>query len=350
MSSISFNLRVVSDRTDVPLLRGAMLKLDNGLMQAQVNENLGGELFSISANHVNYLASYEWISPIRFSESRTYGSPIIDWLSEYRGGWQVLFPNAGNEATVKNVPLPFHGEFARTKVEIVHHSNLELTVRAGVRLPLILTRTYRLIANSTVLQIEQEVTNESEFEMPFIWGEHPAFSLPSGSKIKMPIGPLTVDLNEAGTLQDIIVGTKSTWPMLKGKAGTEVDLSVVPDHAVERLCYLHDRPEGWVAMTYGDQLLGLSWDIEAFPHMWMWQEIGGPGFPWFGRSNITALEPASTWPSHGLDVAIKAGQAFTVKPGEKKTAWTTFSLSSLPSSSIDKVTDIDSTGIFTTTN
>jgi hypothetical protein len=83
--------------------------------------------------------------------------------------------------------------------------------------------------------------------------------------------------------------------------------------------------------------------------MWMWQEIQGPSFPWFGRSAITALEPASTWPSYGLDAAIKNGQAFTIKPGEKKSSWITFSLSGLGANAISEVSNIDQSGNFTIT-
>ena len=326
-----------------------MLELDNGILRVQVNEELGGEVFSITANGKNFLASYDWNSPVPATKSRSYGNARLDWLSDYRGGWQVLFPNAGNDATVEGVPLPFHGEFCRTKVEVVEHSATKLVIAAGTRIPLVLTRTYSLLPGESVLLIEQQVSNDSDLEWPFIWGEHPAFSLPPGSKINMPVGPVTADLNDAGLLQDISIGAKGSWPLLKSKAGSEVDLSTVPDGGVERLYYLHDRPEGWVAMTHGTDLIGLAWDLQAFPHMWMWQEIQGPSFPWFGRSAITALEPASTWPSYGLDAAIKNGQAFAIKPGEKKSSWITFALSGLGANAVSEVSNIDQSGNFTIT-
>ena len=326
-----------------------MLVLDNGFLRVQINEELGAEIFSIEAKGKNFLASYDWKSPVPSVTSRTYGSAIQDWLSDYRGGWQVLFPNAGNDATIEGVPLPFHGEFGRTHVQVLEHSATRLVVSAGARIPLVLTRSYTLLPGESVLFIEQEVSNESQTEWPFIWGEHPAFSLPPGSKIKMPVGPVTADLNEAGPLQDIPMGAEGSWPLIENKTGSKADLSTVPGGGVERLCYLHDRPEGWVAMTHGEDLIGLSWDLQAFPHMWMWQEIQGPSFPWFGRSAITALEPACTWPSYGLETAIKTGQAFSVKPGEKKRSWTTFALSNLEAFAISSVSNIDKNGNFTTT-
>ena len=132
------------------------------------------------------------------------------------------------------------------------------------------------------------------------------------------------------------------------RVGGQIDLSVVPEAEIERLCYLHDRPEGLAAMQHGKKVIGISWDLEAFPHLWFWQEIGGKGFPWFGRAQITAIEPASTWPSFGLEAAIKSGQAFYLKPGEVRSAWTTFSVSTVAAKDIMKIKSVDSKGTFHT--
>ena len=295
-----------------------------------------------------FLADFDWSSPIQSSKSSTYGSAILDWLSEYRGGWQVLFPNAGNENTVMGVPLPFHGEFGRTETTVVSKKKSELVIKAGTRLPLVLTRTYKLVPNKPILQIKQSVSNESDSPIPFIWGEHPAFSLPRGSKINLPTGPILVDANEMGELQDVKPGSTGTWPTVPDRVGGQIDLSVVPEADIERLCYLHDRPEGWAAMQHGKKVIGISWDLEAFPHLWFWQEIGGKGFPWFGRAQITAIEPASTWPSFGLEAALKSGQAFYLKPGEVRSAWTTFSVSTVAAKDIMKIKSVDSKGTFHT--
>ena len=130
-------------------------------------------------------------------------------------------------------------------MDILEQTETKLVVRAGSRLPLILTRTFELSPDSAVLKISQEVKNGSEMEMPFIWGEHPAFSLPPGSKIKIPIGPITADLNQTDVAQDVKVGAKGLWPNIAGKDNQDIDLSIVPRSRSERLCFLHDRPEGW---------------------------------------------------------------------------------------------------------
>jgi hypothetical protein len=45
--------------------------------------------------------------------------------------------------------------------------------------------------------------------------------------------------------------------------------------------------------------------------------------PWYGRARITALEPATQFPAHGLEQAVTQGQAHIIQPGEvRETALT----------------------------
>jgi galactose mutarotase-like enzyme len=326
-----------------------MLVISNGFLDVRINDKLGAEVEFIGTEGKNYLAFYDWKTPTRYSSSHSYGDPLLDFMSDYRGGWQTLFPNAGNSAEINGVPLPFHGEFSRTQVQVLKHDKNSLTVQAGSRLSLVLTKTYRLIENESILSIEQEVHNESQIEMPFIWGEHPAFALPAGSKIQMPQGQVHVEEIENGIFSDLVAGSSGTWPTINNKKNNLTDLSIIPSNPTERLCYLNDRSEGWVAMTHNSELIGLSWDLEAFPHLWFWQQIGGPSFPWYGRADITAIEPASTWPSYGLNKAIERNQAFNLMPGERKKSWITFSLAGKGSQAIKEVSSIDRLGNFTFT-
>ena len=49
-------------------------------------------------------------------------------------------------------------------------------------------------------------------------------------------------------------------------------LDRVPATAVERVCYLPDRPAGWAAVrdVADGQGVGLAWDLDVFPHLWLW--------------------------------------------------------------------------------
>ncbi|MDH3308549.1 MAG: hypothetical protein OEO77_13660, partial [Acidimicrobiia bacterium] len=85
----------------------------NGHLMVELNERLGGEITRIQHRNDDLLASYDWTSPVGVARSVTYGDETLDWLSDYRGGWQLLAPNAGTACEIDGVPLPFHGEWSR---------------------------------------------------------------------------------------------------------------------------------------------------------------------------------------------------------------------------------------------
>ena len=77
-----------------------------GPFVVEIDERLGGEITRVRYDTAELLAVYDWKSPVRVSSSSGYGDPKLDWLSEYRGGWQLLVPNAGAACVVDGVPLP----------------------------------------------------------------------------------------------------------------------------------------------------------------------------------------------------------------------------------------------------
>lgn len=299
-----------------------MLELARGDFRVVIDDEKGGEIVHLGLVAQNMLAQYDWPSPVPASQSRSYGSDSQDWLSEYRGGWQSLFPNAGPACVVQQVPLPFHGEWSRSRLATVSHSKDAATLVGAARLPLKMARTYSILPDVNGVRVTQEVVSEADVPVPFIWGEHPAFAPSPGAVIHLPRGPIHAHPEVIGLRQDIDPGQQGTWPHLPGD-GVLIDVSRVPSHPMERLCYLPDRPAGWAVITDGDLAIGLAWDTKAFPHLWLWQQQGGTAFPWYGRAAITAIEPASHWPAVGLADAVSSGQAMWLLPGEAATSWFT---------------------------
>ena len=79
-------------------------------MRVVANPDLGAEITHLGGGDgANLLYMGQWKTPLRASESYSYGSQLLDWLSEYRGGWQELFPNAGGAGDV----LGCSGSFSR---------------------------------------------------------------------------------------------------------------------------------------------------------------------------------------------------------------------------------------------
>ena len=270
----------------------------------------------------NVLYMGDWKTPLPARISRTYGNDALDWLSEYRGGWQELFPNGGGSGTVMDVPIPFHGEVSRAIWEWEWtQEGVAARMICPARLPLVLERNMRLDPDRPVLYIDEKVTNESEVEVPYLWGHHPAYGPPvadARAHIDLPAGRVVADAGFDTPLVDLSPGSEHTWPTGQNRKGEPVDLSVVPMPNVQRLVYVDELYEPWYALRNPAQKIGvgLAWEKVTFPHLWLWQEIGGAGMPWYGRAQITALEPATQWPSYGLAKAIESGTARWLEPGQ----------------------------------
>ncbi len=309
-----------------------MILLANEHIEVQLDPDHGAEILSVRRpGGPNVLATYDWVSPVWASRSTSYGDAETDWLSEYRGGWQELFPNAGAACRVEGVPLPFHGEVSRARWAVHDQGADHVTLTTGTRLPMVLERRMWLAPDAPALRIESTVRLEGDAEQPFLWGHHPAFLATSGATIDMP-STVTLRTDEGYVVPhlDLALGATGRWPSIATRSGAgTADLSAISEGPVERLAYLSDfGAEPWAAIRGVAPGLGvaMAWDAATFPHAWFWWEVGGPGHPWHGRSRIVAIEPATAVPSDGLAAAIERGQAHRVGPGDTYRTWLTMRL------------------------
>ncbi len=308
-----------------------MIRLSNDSIEVDIDPVGGGQIMSVQRpGRPNVLASYSWRSPLPASRSASYGDEASDWLSEYRGGWQELFPNAGAASTVEGVPLPFHGEVSRARWRVDEQTDQAIVISTPARLPLLLERRMRLVPDRAVLLVEETVRSESEDALPFLWGHHPAFRAEDGARIDLPSS--TVVLADDGfdpDLNDVDPGARGAWPTIDGHAGGSVVLDRVPKGPVQRLAYLTQLgSEPWAAIRdiESGEGMGMAWDGATFPHAWFWWEIGGPGHPWHGRARIVAIEPNTSYPADGLGAAIERGEAHWMAAGDEHRTWLTMSL------------------------
>ena len=276
-----------------------------GLLAVVLDENCGGEIVRVLYRDNDLLASYDWPSPIGVSQSTTYGDAKLDWLSEYRGGWQLLVPNAGAACEISGVPLPFHGEWSRTRVTVRGRGADHVVVTAGTRLPLTVEREVRVATDPDRVVVHTTIANASTEPVPFIWGEHPAFAVETGDEIDFP----TAEIFDADG------ASVGRWPSLSdGRHLGRVDAT----RPCESVYYLAGFSQGWAAIRRQHLGVALAWNVDDFPYTWLWHEIGSPGFPFYGRASIVAVEPASSWPGAGLSGAIERGQAIVLQPREQR--------------------------------
>ena len=279
-----------------------MITLQSDRLVVRINEQLGAEIAQISSNGIDLLAYYDWDSPVAVGRSSSYGKHRHDWLSEYRGGWQLLIPNAGSECEVDGVNLPFHGEWSRTHVDVVVHTESMVRVRAGTRLPITVTREISLCTNPDRVEITTTVHNPSSESTSFIWGEHPAFRASDGDIIDLP----------AKSVADVSGTPLGVWPLAES---ARLDV-IVDTKPLESVHFITDLDSGWAALRRSDIGIAMAWEAKDFPHVWLWRENGSKGFPFYGRASLVAIEPACTWPGVGLAEARHRGQAINLVPNE----------------------------------
>lgn len=306
-----------------------MIRLDNGLLAVELAPERGAEVRYLGPpGGGNLLFWQDSEVPLPASRGIGYGSDELDWLSEYRGGWQELFPNAGASCVLDGVPLPFHGEVSTARWEVLDRGPREAALRTGTRLPLVLRRRLRLADDRPVLMIEETASNVSDQPVDFVWGQHPAFEARPGARLDLPggTGHVALDFDPPGN--DLRPGGIGEWPFVPGKRAGTVDLRQGPTGCCERVVYLAGLPAGWAAVRYpaAGVGVGLGWDLGTFPNAWLWTEVGGAGFPWFGRYRILAVEPATAWPNDGLAAARERGQAHRLAPGAEWSTWLTVAL------------------------
>lgn len=305
--------------------RRGPIELRSKAMVVDVDPAAGGEVTRVSRpGGINALARYGWESPCRDRRSATYGDSQHDWLSRYRGGWQELIPNSGAACVVDGVPMSFHGDASLAEWTVLSAAGDRCELRCPTRLPLVVERTMEIDAERPVLRVEEQVVNESDLELAFLWGHHPVFPAVAGARLDLPACVVEPETSIAAGAAP----GRSKWPHLRLFDGTLVDLREVLDRPLERVVYLSEMAGSWAAVRQPGAVPGvaMAWDPETFPCMWIWLQRHSPDFPHFGRSEMLGLEPHAAWPFDGLAAAIERGRALRIGAGETRRSWLTMTL------------------------
>ncbi len=305
------------------------LQIENDLLAATLLLDKGADIYELiyKPKDIDVL----WKAPWGMKESGRGFDSAFDshtaWLEAYAGGWQVLFPNGGFPNEYKGAKLGFHGEASMKawEYDIVSQSAAAVECQLSTRLsrsPYTIDRWLRLEAGSPILHIRERITNGAGEPMDCMWSHHPAYGAPFLSehcRIDTAAARLLADDEYAGAANPLTPGQARAWPMFDA-----LDMSRVPppDQPRDLLAYLTDFDTGWYAIT-NTQLglgIGLAWDASVFPYAWFWQELNSsPGFPFYKRSYVIAIEPASSIPGQGLTaVMAKTGTQLTLEPGESR--------------------------------
>jgi hypothetical protein len=251
------------------------------------------------------------------------------WLEHYEGGWQLIFPNGGDECRYKGAPLNFHGEASVLPWDyrVLRKSSSCVSVEFAVQLyrsPFLVRRTVTIERSLAAVLLHETIENRAEEDMHYMWGQHPAFGAPllaGGCRLQIPARTFIAHDTDYGVYSRVAPATRSAWPRVAGKKHP-VDLSVIPPSGdrVMEFGYLTGLEEGWYTLANSSLGFGfgLAWPKTIFPYLWFWQELRGSfGFPWHGRCYVMAVEPFSSIPGFGLEQCIAAGTAPVLAAGAK---------------------------------
>ncbi len=298
-----------------------MITLSTAHAELSLDPDHGAEIVSIARiAGTNVLAHHaDWIEPARSRDGAQYGNDVTSWLSNYRGGWQELFPNNGKASAASG--MPFNGEASTAGWALRYHTASECTVEFTTRESLTLSRRVTLHPDRPTVTVTEKVRNIGDTLQRFAWGHHPVFPLHHGAAIDLPVCSTGLD---TGSLP-FDPPVQESWPRLG-----ETDLSRVDTSVPHRLTFHHGLRRGWAAYrpppSSGADGVAMSWDVGTWPSVWLWTHYRGQGFPWFGRAQFVGIEPHSSWPNDGIDGAICRGQHLSLGPSRTRSTWLTVTI------------------------
>ena len=329
MNSRNYGCRITSD---VIIKGNKVVIMENNLLKVTILADRGTDIIELLYKPLDI--DFMWRSPVRLHKKSEYissnGDSLGNYLDHNSGGWQEILPSGGGECYYKGACIGMHGEVSNVpwNFEVVCDTAEKITVAfeyTTLRSPFHIKKYVTLLNNDSTIYLEEELTNLANEDMELMWGHHPTIGEPFLSehcKIQTTARTMfTLDREDFDT-QRLPISTKSNWPVAEGKDGTKVDMSLVPpkNNGTADMVYLTDFAECGMYEIINEQLglsMGMKWDKELFPYMWMWLVCNGSyGYPWYGRTYNLALEPWTSYSPDSLPGAIKNGSALVMKAQE----------------------------------
>ncbi len=260
----------------------------------------------VSLRHIKTDTEFLWTTP---NGLRT-DTPSKSFIDNYEGGWQECFPTGGPPIKYRGVEMPKHGEVFALAWQVVDRQetrefcSVTLETRT-ILTPFTLRKKITLRAGTGMIEIDEQATNESEEDLPVMWGHHPAFGgnfLDGSCKIDAPATKVwSYTLPENPVTGQFGQNVRGDWPYLTNKRGQKIDVSEIPGPTARTadMLFFGGFEDDWFAITNRDKKIGVAilFDRTMYPLFWYWQMLGGgTGYPWYGRAYAVALEPFTTMP------------------------------------------------------
>ena len=322
----------VSDAWSFRGLKTAIL--ENELLRVVILVDKGADIYQLvhKPTDVDFLFRFPTgvRDPRRFLP--TTGDPVGVWMDTYEGGWQTVFPAGGFPAQYKEGAFGLHADAnlvpwdCAVVEDTPERASIKFWVRTA-RAPFFFEKTLSLTSGSSVLEVDQTLTNEGGEPVHCVWGEHIALGPPFLSEdclLDLPGGTIINHSTLFHPNTRLAPDLRTPWPMTRSIDGSEVDMRRIPprSNGTYDMSYFTDMPEGWYAVT-NQKLgvgLGVRFPTEVYRFLWYWQSFGGgSGYPFWNRTYNVGLEPFTSYDNGGLATAVENGTALEVQPGEEVT-------------------------------
>jgi len=290
-----------------------MIVLRSPELLVRLDPRHGGEILDL----VELRSGRQLLGRPAFGSAEPLGGDLDEqtWSRSYRGGWQLVLPNAGAECVVGGEHHGFHGRASNDPWEVVAADERSATLRwRGHGLEVV----RRLALEDGTLQVSVEA--RALERAPLVALEHVSFGLEviePEVEIELPAG-LAYELSETEGPAVPPAGAMR-WPevrLLDGSVERADRWPLTQDRS--RFLVVTDLPEGRAVVRNAVRRAGLelAWAAEWLRHAWIWHEVRTYAGPWRKQTEILVVEPTSVPHALGLAAAVEHGQARWLDAGE----------------------------------
>jgi hypothetical protein len=237
------------------------------------------------------------------------------WTARYRGGWQLLCPNAGNASQVGPARHGFHGRASIDPWELISAGPDRALLRwSGHGLEL--SRSVTLQRDTIAVELQWRATGAPA---PLVAVEHVVF----GRAMLDPACVISAEAvaHELSETDGPVwpPADATPWPGVRRRDGTVTpsgSQSLQPPRAGLAVLTGWTQGRATLANAAARVSVELEWDAARLGAVWLWEEIRASGGIWDQQTELLGFELASVPHSLGLARAVEEGQAWWAQPDE----------------------------------
>ncbi len=238
------------------------------------------------------------------------------WTASYRGGWQIVAPNAGNACIVGEERHGFHGRASVDPWDVLKCEPASAVLR-WVGHGLEFTRRIAVVGRTVWAELNWTATDG---RAPLVAVEHIAF----GPELLDPEVEVMADAcaHELDEQHEPAHGPAAgvRWPrsrLLDGQIEQAGRWPLASERSRLTALTGFTRGRADVRNTRSGRGVRIDWDCAKLPAAWLWHEVRASAGVWRREAQLIAFEPASVPHSLGLAEAVARRQAFSAVPGEQ---------------------------------